>query len=317
MPPCGRTRFGLECVLRSNPSRDRCFALVWNLSLLPYLWMLCGAFSFACMVAFAHGLQEECDWQVVALARAALALLITVALALAARVRLVIWRPKTLWIRSIAGSISMLCTFYAVPRLPMAVVLTVSNVFPVWVALLSWPLLGEKPSTSVWLAITSAVCGVALVQQAHFRAADPSVIVALFGSFATAVAMIGLHRLSDIDVRAIVVHFSAVGTLFCIAAMALFPMKPIETAYFDTSVVLQLVGVGVAATLGQIMLTKAFTTGNAAKVSVVAISQIAFAMLFDVAFWGRRFTPENALGHGNGPGADGLADVGRIAAEAL
>ena len=66
-------------------------------------------------------------------------------LARAAGVRLVLWRPRTLWIRSLAGSFSMVCTFYALTRLPVAQVLTVTQMFPIWVALLSWPLAGEAP----------------------------------------------------------------------------------------------------------------------------------------------------------------------------
>lgn len=256
----------------------------------PYLWMLCGAFAFACMGAFAHGLEGVCDWQAVALVRAALATLFATALVLSAGARFVVWRPATLWVRSIAGSISMLCTFYALPRLPVADVLTIANIFPVWVALLSWPLLKEKPTTSVWLAIASAVVGVVLVQQPHSGVATTSALVVLGGSMATAVAMIGLHRLQGVDVRSVVVHFSAVATLFCVAAFRLFPTEHFFAHYLDARILLMLLGVGVSATIGQLMLTKAFTAGNAAKVSVVALSQVGFAMLFDLLFWSRSFS---------------------------
>ncbi|HEY1603580.1 MAG TPA: DMT family transporter [Pirellulales bacterium] len=278
--------------------------------MLPYIWMLCGAFSFACMVAFARGLQGICDWQIVALARALLATIFAAAMVFAAGGRFVVWRPGTLWVRSIAGSMSMLCTFYAVPRLPIADVLTLANIFPVWVALLSWPVLKEKPSAGVWLAIACALGGVALVQHQPFAPSDAettiqqpyenearsATVVLLGGSFATAVAMIGLHRLNQFDARAIVAHFSAVATLFCGAALFLFPTTHTAARPFDSYVWLMLMGVGLAATIGQILLTKAFTTGNAAKVSVVALSQIGFAMLFDVVFWDRRFTPLGLLG---------------------
>jgi drug/metabolite transporter (DMT)-like permease len=273
---------------------------------LPYLWMLCGAFSFACMVAMARGLEGVCDWQAVALARALLATVFAAVMVRAAGVPFAIWRPRTLWVRSIAGSISMLCTFYALTRLPIADVLTLANVFPVWVALLSWPLLKEKPSLAVWAAIVSAVAGVALVQQPHFEQgnsaatddANLAALVVLVGSFSTAIAMMGLNRLGRIDVRAIVVHFSAVATVFCGASFFLFPSEHGAAGYLDAHVLLMLLGVGLSATVGQVLLTKAFTTGNAAKVSVVALSQIGFAMVFDVLFWGRRFTPLGLLGMG-------------------
>ena len=59
-----------------------------------------------------------------------------------------------------------------------------------------------------------------------------------------------------------------------------------------------LLGVGVSATIGQLLLTKAFTAGNAAKVSVVALSQVGFAMLFDLLFWSRSFSPFALAGMG-------------------
>jgi drug/metabolite transporter (DMT)-like permease len=261
--------------------------------------MLCGALSFACMGELTSLLRDQCDWQLIALARAFLAMVFALLLAKASGVRLVFLRPRTLWLRSIAGSVSMLCTFYALTKLPVADVFTLSNVFPVWVALLSWPVLREKPSLGVWIAVISAVCGVAIVQQPNpsdaEHAAGASLIV-LAGSFATAVAMLGLHRLRDVDVRAIVVHFSGVATLFCLAALLFFPTAHGAGQLHSLRVLAMLVGVGLAATIGQILLTKAFAAGNPAKVSVVALTQIGFGMVFDVALTNRRFTADELAG---------------------
>ena len=43
-----------------------------------------------------------------------------------------------------------------------------------------------------------------------------------------------------------------------------------------------LMGVGVCATIGQVFLTKAFAAGPPAKVSVVALTQVAFGMGLDL-----------------------------------
>jgi drug/metabolite transporter (DMT)-like permease len=258
--------------------------------------MLCGAFSFACMAALTSAMQTNCDWQVIVVARACLALLFSFLLAKASGVRLVFLRPRTLWLRSIAGSVSMLCTFYALTRLPMSEVLTISNVFPVWVALLSWPMLREKPSLGVWLAIASAVCGVALVEQPEDGQIDWTAMVVLVGSFATAVAMLGLHRLRGVDVRAIVVHFSGVATLFGAGALLFIPRQYPLPHWGTPGVLAMLIGVGLSATIGQILLTKAFAAGNPAKVSVVALTQIGFAMIFDLALNDSAFTAPTLIG---------------------
>jgi drug/metabolite transporter (DMT)-like permease len=47
-----------------------------------------------------------------------------------------------------------------------------------------------------------------------------------------------------------------------------------------------LLGMGVLALLAQFGITKAFTTGNAAKVSVVNLTQVVFAMIFDIFCFG-------------------------------
>src|ERR1700676_5475721 len=125
---------------------------VTHATLRPYLWMLLGSFAFAWMGILAHEVGKVYDWQVIAIIRCTIPLAIVGALAISSGTRLVFFRPRTLWMRSIAGSLSLVGTFFALPLLPAADVFTVTNIFPLWVALLSWPLLGEKPARQVWLS---------------------------------------------------------------------------------------------------------------------------------------------------------------------
>jgi drug/metabolite transporter (DMT)-like permease len=249
--------------------------------------MLCGSFSFSIMSTLAHELGRadrpwHCDWPVIAVSRALLAFLFALLLCRSAGVKLVLWRPRTLWIRSISGSISLVCTFYAFAKLHVSDVLTLTNVFPVWVALLSWPLLGEIPSPSVWVSVISGVVGVALIQQPHLAAGEYAALVALVSSVATAVAMMGLHHLQGVDARAIVVHFSGVAIFFALGAvLSLDSQLTALAALKNPLTVLFLFGVGLSATIGQVFLTKAFAAGPPAKVSVVGLTQIVFALGFD------------------------------------
>ena len=115
--------------------------------------MLLGSLAISVMATLTHALAGRCHWELVATVRAGLALLIATALVLQGRVRFVVWQPRTLWIRSVSGTVSLMCMFYALPRLPISDVLTLMNMFPVWVALLSWPILGTLPSRGAWIAI--------------------------------------------------------------------------------------------------------------------------------------------------------------------
>jgi drug/metabolite transporter (DMT)-like permease len=263
--------------------------------LRPYIWMLTGSLSFSFMAAFAHAAGQSWSWQVIALARTGLCLVFMTILAQVWGVRLVFWRPATLWLRSIAGSISLVCTFYSLTHLQIAYVLTLTNVFPIWVAILSWPLLRETPSPRVWLSVASGVLGVGFIQSPDLTEGNYAALVALCSSLTTALAMMGLHRLQDVDARAIVVHFSAVSALFCAVATLLEPGQSPERVHGAADVLL-LLGVGVTATIGQFFLTKAFAAGTPAKVSVVGLSQVVFAMVIDFTIFDKSFKAFSLVG---------------------
>jgi len=258
--------------------------------------MLCGSLAFAIMGTVAHALGSSCDWQVIALARSSLPLVFGAALAVSGGAKLVVWKPRTLWMRSIAGSLSMMGTFFALTRLPVSDVFTLTNMFPIWVALLSWPLLGEAPSGRVWLAVACGVFGVILIQQPHIAAGNFAALIALASSVSTAFAMIGLHRLHGIDVRAIVVHFSGVALVFSILCFFLFDRNVPAAEGLGGRSLLLLLTIGVTATIGQIFLTKAFAAGPPTKVSMVGLTQIVFAMTFDILLFDRSFNRATLLG---------------------
>lgn len=261
----------------------------------PYAWMLLGSFSFAMMAAFANRLTVWCDWQLVACARAGLVCIFALVLALQGGAKLVFWRPGILWMRSIAGSLSMVCTFYAFAHLNVAEVLTLTNTFPLWIALLSWPVLGHLPTVRVWVAIVAAILGVALIEQPGQMGDTIAVVASLLAALFSSIAMLGLHRLGGIDARAVVVHFSAVAFVFCLASYWIFPSQYSMVESLQPLPVLLLLGVGISATVGQLCLTRAFTTGSPTKVAVVGLTQIVFALMIEMGL-GQMYSGRELLG---------------------
>lgn len=251
--------------------------------------MLVGSFFFSCMGVFTHLLRDELSWATIALVRTSMALVIAGTLAVRGGAPLLIFRPATLWIRSIAGSCSLVLMFYALTHTKsLGEVLVLSNMFPVWIALLSWPVLGTWPTWDAWLAIATGMLGVIVIQQpGDGGGMDSALIAAALGSLTTAIAMMGLHRLHHLDPRSIVAHFSGVSVLFCLAALVLSPARSGGAALADPRLLLLLALVGVTATIGQLFLTKAFAAGKPAKVSVVALSQVFFSAVADTLIWQR------------------------------
>jgi drug/metabolite transporter (DMT)-like permease len=262
----------------------------------PYLWMLAGALAFAVMSYLVRIAGNWFSWQTIAVARTGLALVFAASLVWGAGAKFVFFRPATLWWRSLAGSASLLANFYAMTHLEISDVLTISNMFPLWVAVLSWPLLGAVPPLGVWGAVAIGVVGVALIQQPHFQGDSPTsrmaIAMAVLSSFTSAIALLGLHRLKGIDARAIVAHFSGVAMFFAILAVGLFPSDLDRTVTLPVDLLawIVLIGVGASATAGQIFLTKAFAAGPPARVSVVGLAQVIFAMLLERVFENRSFS---------------------------
>ena len=257
--------------------------------------MIAGAFAFAAMGALTHALGPRCNWLVVALVRALMMVATATTLARLAGAPLAFLRPRALWVRSLAGSFSLVCNFYALASLPVADAVTLMNVQPLWVVLLSAVLARRRPGLAVGLGVACGLMGVALIERPHLAGDRLAAGVALLSSFSSAVAMMGLHRLRHLDTRAVVAHFAGVASLVS-ATWLLARGETLSPGFWDPLTLAMLLGVGVTGTLGQVLLTRAYSAGSPAKVSVVGLTQVVFALGFDVAIWGRAVTPMAWLG---------------------
>ncbi|HLY74254.1 MAG TPA: EamA family transporter, partial [Planctomycetota bacterium] len=111
----------------------------------------------------------------------------------------------------------------------------------------------------------------------------------ILSAMCTAVVMLGLNRLSDVEPRTIVLHFSMVSTGIMGAVYFLAAPKGSIGAFADHRGLAMLMAMGVLGTVGQIALTKAFASGDPSKVSVVGLSELIFGVVYDRVLWHRQF----------------------------
>ena len=262
----------------------------------PYLWMLFASFSFASMSALVHGLGTMVNSPFIVLIRTVVVLVVLLTIARSSGIQLVFWKPRALWLRSIAGTIGTLTSFYAMTQLPISNAITIIHMFPLWVALLSWPLFGIIPNFSVWVSITCGFLGIVLLHPPEQTQQYLAMLAALVGSFSAALAMTGLHLLRDIDSRAIVIHFAMILIPVTILTLLVATWESGFTVPTDPITWWMLLGVGGFATCGQVSMTKAFASGPPARIAIVALSQVAITMIYDVIFWDRSFQGITLLG---------------------
>lgn len=254
---------------------------------MAYLWMLIGSVFFAFMALLAESLKEQFTYPWITTIRSGIATLLAVSIAWGTGVRLVFLRPATLWIRSISGWLSMICGFYALTHYDVEIVLALTNMYPLWVAVLSWPLLRILPSRKTWFALAISCVGMWMVYASSIAVHDtPSAFyrpqlaipMGILAGMLSGVALINLHRVKHINASAIVAHFSGVATACSLVVWMLVPTAS-PTRPVDRQGIVQLLCIGLAATVGQLCLTKAFSGGSPARVSVVGLSQVAVAAL--------------------------------------
>jgi drug/metabolite transporter (DMT)-like permease len=249
------------------------------------------------MGTLSHGVGARCDWLIIALFRALTMLTTAVFLVKVSGTHLVFWKPRTLWVRSLAGSFSLICNFYAYQHLHVADAITLMNVHPLWIVLITAVMLHRWPALAEILGVTCGLAGVVIIESPQLHGERLAAILALLSSASSAVAMLGLHRLRHVDPRAIVAHFAGVASL--ISATGLFLLwQSGATIHCEPSGSMfgRLLAIGASGTFGQILLTKAYAAGTPAKVATVGLVQVVFAMIFDVLLWDRKLTPEMLLG---------------------
>ncbi len=249
--------------------------------------MLVGSIFFAAMGLFTESLAEEYSFAWIAAVRSGIATCLAATLVLYHRAKFAIFRPASLWLRSLAGCAAMLCIFFSMTHFDVAVVLSLSSMYPLWVAVFGWPLLGVWPTRDTWIALAISTLGMWLIYSAatgdnldarahaHYMP-HLAIPLAALASMLSAVALIGLHRVKELDPRAVVTHFSAVSTAISLAAWTILPQGQIFTPRANDSQ-WRLLAVGVTAMLGQLFLTKAFSAGRPARISVIGLSQVALA----------------------------------------
>ena len=190
------------------------------------------------------------------------------------------WRLHIL--RSVFLLFSLVGYFHALTQLPLALAVTISYLAPIFIAVLAVPVLKERPSGSIWLALTAGLAGVS-VSVVPELAHGPTGVSAqrLLGMASAAAAacsfacvMLLARRQSGSDSVWTILLIQSVLPLLLIAAPAAWHWKPVLA---DDVVFILLAGA--LGTVGLLCLTYAFTRLEASRVAPLEYSSFVWAAL--------------------------------------
>ncbi|MES2682046.1 MAG: DMT family transporter [Pseudomonadota bacterium] len=195
-----------------------------------------------------------------------------------------------LW-RALFGLCGMYSLFYAITHLPLAESLLLNYASPLFIPFIAWIVLAEKPPPLMIPAALLGLAGVALiVKPASLGFGLASWLGAASGVFA-ACAMVSLRRISDTEpAPRVVFYFSAIGTVVSLVPLFWFATLPTPMQ------MLLMVATGLAATNGQLQLTRAYSHAPAARVGAMGYSAVIFAGLIGWLVWDETLDRYSLLG---------------------
>lgn len=189
-------------------------------------------------------------------------------------------RKKDHIIRTVIGLTGLCLNFYAVKLLPLAEQTALFFAMPLMITVLSIPLLSEKVDWRRWAGVILGLVGILVIAKPTGDINAFGVLVALSGAFFTALVGISVRRLgsTEPEMRTVFYFF----TLSTIIAACFLPwywtMPTFETLVY-------LVGSGLAGTLGQILMTKAYAEAPAGFLSPFNYLSIVYSTFFGWLLW--------------------------------
>lgn len=174
-------------------------------------------------------------------------------------------------LRAILGFLAMVGFFTAARGLPVAEVSLITKLQPILVAVLAAWLLGtgERAGPVLWLVLAAGFAGCALLLAPDLQIGATWGLWALSATVFSAGAHVCLRALGRRDdSRVIVFYFMAAIT--ALSAAALWVVQGAPPGIPPTRLWPHLVGVGVAATAGQMLMTRAYVLDRAAAVAAAS-----------------------------------------------
>ena len=205
---------------------------------------------------------------------------------------------RLLLMRGFAGFMGLSCYFYAINHLPLADATVIQFCNPMLAALIAVFALREPLRGTDVVATILSMAGVVLVAQPTFLFAagtplDPvAVVIGVVGAIFSAVAYVVIRRLGATEHHMVVVFYFPLVT-----GPASLPLLAAEGVVMPQGIEwLFLLGIGVAAQLGQIEITQGFKLETASRASSVTYLQIVLAYTWGVLLFGEYPNALSVLG---------------------
>ena len=195
-------------------------------------------------------------------------------------------RTRHPWLQLARGILIVIATiafFSALRFLPLAEASAISFLAPLFIVLLSGPLLGEKVSRQRWIGVAAGFAGILLVTRPGSAAFQPATLLMLVMALSNAVYQILTRKLTGESVYTTLVHSALPGAVVFTLLLPFLAPHPLPN-FGDSLLFLAL---GVFAGLGHWLMISAFLRAQASQLSPFTYLQMAWPLLFGWLLFGQ------------------------------
>ena len=196
------------------------------------------------------------------------------------------WRTRKLGLQLCRSALLLFATlafFSALRFLPLAEASAISFLAPLFVVVLSGPLLGEKVSRARWLAVSAGFIGIVLVTRPGSAAFHPAALLMIGMALSNALYQILTRKLIGEPVYTTLFYAATAGAIAFTALLPFFPPLELRRA-FDA---LPFVALGVFAGLGHWCMIAAFLNAQASQLTPFAYLQMTWPLTFGWLLFGQ------------------------------
>lgn len=189
---------------------------------------------------------------------------------------------KYLFIRSAAGTLGVLCNFYAVSQINLADASLLNKLSPFFAVIFSIFALKEKANFKQFFAVTMAFIGALFVMKPSFSFDAIPGLLGFLGGMCAGLAYTYVRKLTQNGFKGplIVFYFSLFSCAVTLPWL-IFDYHPMSAMQW-----LYLILAGLSAGVGQFFITSAYSKAPAKEISVYDYSQIIFTTLLSLIVFG-------------------------------